>query len=147
MITAKRGSKFSLALACLALVAAWAAPMAQAAPLAVPPRPEPADIRSASTGANIQLQVATNQLSLWTVVQWRDALGDWHDVEGWRGTLDSIEDGTGYKTWWVYADDFDKGPFRWVVYAAPNWKKLAASAHFKLPHKVNVPRVVKVSLP
>jgi hypothetical protein len=23
------------------------------------------------------------------VVQWQDAFGDWHDVDGWRGHLDA----------------------------------------------------------
>jgi hypothetical protein len=73
-----------------------------------------------------------------TVVQWQDAWGDWHDVEGWRGTLDGVSADVsgkivGHKTWWVAAKDLGKGPFRWQVYRCENGKLLATSAPFYLP--------------
>jgi hypothetical protein len=71
---------------------------------------------------------------LWTVVQWQDGEGVWHDVEGWRGTLDEVAGGVGRKVWWVAGPHLGKGPFRWVVYrdqaqVAP----LTRSAPFHLP--------------
>lgn len=72
------------------------------------------------------------------VVQWQDAWGDWHDVEGWRGTLDDVSTDTdgkivGHKTWWVAAKDLGKGPFRWQGHRCANGKLLATSAPFYLP--------------
>jgi len=61
-------------------------------------------------GTHIEL-VAPEHAGAWSVVQWQDSAGNWHDVEGWRGTLDS----TGYIRWWVAARDFGTGPFRWVI--------------------------------
>ncbi|GAB4430929.1 MAG: hypothetical protein Kow0031_11970 [Anaerolineae bacterium] len=70
---------------------------------------------------------AAIELTAWppggtSVVQWQDINGNWHDVDGWRGVLDS----NGYIRWWVAAKDFGSGPFRWVV-------GQAASEPFNLP--------------
>jgi len=61
-------------------------------------------------GTHIEL-AAPEHAGAWSVVQWQDSAGNWHDVEGWRGTLDS----NGYIRWWVAAKDFGTGPFRWVI--------------------------------
>jgi len=77
---------------------------------------------------------------LWTVVQWQDHSGDWHDVEEWQGTLDEVNNDKdkgmyeGEKVWWAAKADFDKGPFRWVVYRGRGGKLLAQSESFYLPH-------------
>ena len=65
---------------------------------------------SGPIGTYIEL-AAPEQAGAWSVVQWQDSAGNWHDVEGWRGTLDSH----GYIRWWVAAKDFGTGPFRWVI--------------------------------
>jgi hypothetical protein len=70
---------------------------------------------------------------VWTVVQWRDARGDWHSVDGWRGTLDKIMSTVGRKIWWVYRRDLGKGPFRWLVYDRAGGKLQATSQPFNLP--------------
>jgi hypothetical protein len=70
---------------------------------------------------------------LWTAVQWQDAGGRWHDVEGWRGTLDEVADGVGKKVWWVAEKDFGTGPFRWTVRPGYGGDLLAASVSFQLP--------------
>ncbi len=57
-----------------------------------------------------------------SVVQWQDINGNWQDVDGWRGALDS----GGHIRWWVAPKDFGSGPFRWVVGEA-------ASEPFHLP--------------
>ncbi|MDX1521426.1 MAG: hypothetical protein R3264_07350, partial [Anaerolineae bacterium] len=38
-----------------------------------------------SVGAYIVLQT---DRGAWAVVQWQDSAGNWHDVEGWRGSND-----------------------------------------------------------
>lgn len=78
---------------------------------------------------------------VWTVVQWQDTWGNWHDVEGWQGTLDKVvstesgNDGdvVGQKTWWVAESDLGKGPFRWTVYQSEGGQLIGASEPFQLP--------------
>jgi hypothetical protein len=65
---------------------------------------------------------------LWTVVQWQDTGGGWHDVQGWQGWLDGES-----KTWWVAPKDLGTGPFRWVVYRGRCGGVAGASGPFHLP--------------
>ncbi len=93
-------------------------------------------------GAYIELHPHSSQATLWTIVQWQDDLGGWHDVEGWKGTLDE-----GYKkVWWVAVADFNKGPFRWVIYQGQGGKLLAISEPFDLPNMPNQTTSVEVWL-
>lgn len=116
---------------------------------ALPPRPTPAP---GGPGASIELRVQAGYVylshwqDLWTVVQWQDAHGDWHDVEGWRGSLDEIVQGEGQKVWWVYQRDLNKGPFRWVVYEHVGGKRLASSEPFNLPQAPGQTTVTSVTL-
>lgn len=71
--------------------------------------------------------------SLWTVVQWQDAFGDWHAVAGWGGPLDEAAKGEGRKVWWLPASMSGAGPFRWQVYQTAQGPRLAESAPFFLP--------------
>ncbi len=106
-------------------------------------------------GTHIEL-VAPEHAGAWSVVQWQDVNGNWHDVEGWRGTLDS----SGYICWWVAAKDFGTGPFRWVitggdsVSVADEWstggssglfQSETSSGAFSLPGGATAP--LQVSLP
>lgn len=96
-------------------------------------------------GAFITLRAWNASPDAWTVVQWQDALGDWHDVEGWRGRLD---DKVGVeKTWWVAPRDFETGPFRWLVYAEPGGELLGASDAFYLPERTGQVVTVDLLLP
>ena len=80
-------------------------------------------------GGSIMLRVPSAPAGLWTVVQWQDGLGGWHDVEGWQGTLVD-----GWQIWWVARRDFGTGPFRWVVYQdSTKGALLAVSQSFNLP--------------
>jgi hypothetical protein len=79
-------------------------------------------------GAYLGLQTQGAADGVWTVVQWQDSAGGWHDVEGWRGTLER-----GQKIWWVAQRDFGTGPFRWVIYEGQGGKLLATSESFYLP--------------
>jgi hypothetical protein len=85
------------------------------------------------------------------MVQWRDPLGTWYEVEGWRGGLDGVvidEDGivVGEKAWWVAEPDLGTGPFRWMVYHGEGGELLAASEPFDLPESRDVSTMVEVSL-
>jgi hypothetical protein len=76
---------------------------------------------------------------VFTVVQWQDGNGDWHDVEGWRGQPDNIVGRTAIKTWWVSEADLGTGPFRWRVFwdvyvdVSPSTARVMDSSPFYLP--------------
>jgi hypothetical protein len=114
----------------------------------LPPRPTPAPTAvPRPTGERIQLQLE-NEVdeippSLWTVVEWQDpTTGDWHIVEGWRGTLDTPTT----QTWWVGSELFGAGPFRWQLYAYEDGGLLATSNSFYLPERAGRMVVVNVML-
>jgi hypothetical protein len=71
----------------------------------------------------------------WTVVQWQDGQGEWHDVTGWQGNFDEfIGEAVGAKTWAVVEDDqFGTRPFRWQILQRVGGKALKTSDPFKLP--------------
>ncbi len=122
----------------------------------LPPRPTPQPAppeAGLARLASVELQVhfgqeeqARHWQEMWTVVEWQDAFGDWHEVEGWRGTFDEIVDGKGRKVWWVYPRDLGTGPFRWTVYGSPSGRLLAHSKPFHLPDAMGQTSVVTVTL-
>lgn len=124
----------------LAVILALLAPMPAAAMPPRPPRPTSPPAAASPDRTLIVLSLslpaeatpATWQ-ELWTVVQWQDAMGEWHDVEGWRGTLDEVALGIGKKCWVVDDKDLGDGPFVWLVYARPGGALVAASFPFYLP--------------
>jgi hypothetical protein len=139
----------------------WLPSLTSAAPANLPPRPtsKPTTAAPPSTqplvGGFIELQLQPSQedvwavfpwQGLWTIIQWQDAFGDWHGVEGWRGALDEIKDGVGTKLWWVAEADLRKGPFRWVVYENPGGDLLATSESFYLPGATGERVTVEVPL-
>jgi hypothetical protein len=94
-----------------------------------------AEAANAAPGAAaIALHAPGAPPSAWTVVQWQDGLGGWHDVDGWRGDLDAGQQ----KVWWVLGKDFDTGPFRWVVYDQRDGNVWAISKSFMLPARANL---------
>ena len=145
--------KFLVSGLCALLGVTLATLPTQATVSALPPRPTPvtptptAMPASTSPGwAVIELHVQAARPELWTVVQWQDRRGGWHDVEGWRGTLEQVSDGVGKKVWWVARANFDTGPFRWVIYQSPGGKLLSTSEAFRLPRYENTMGVIEVSL-
>jgi hypothetical protein len=70
--------------------------------------------------------------ALWTVVQWQDALGDWHDVEGWVGPLDTIDATRGEKSWGLCAGILGRAPPLAGVYEA-GWHAGCGTETFALP--------------
>jgi len=139
---------FALALALISvLLLAWPPLLtpvgADLPPRATPtPRP-PDDDDDKPVGAHIVLQVPSALAGIWTIVQWQDSAGDWHDIEGWQGTLDKGHQ----KMWWLAPDLFGKGPFRWLVYQSTRGDKLlATSDSFYLPDAEGKKLRVEVSL-
>jgi hypothetical protein len=128
-------------------------------PTPIPARAEPA-VRSGLDGGFIELRVrfptawpgrGSPWQELWTAVQWQHPDGTWHQVEGWRGTLDEVtadEGGAvvGHKTWWVAGRDLETGPFRWLVYGDQGGRLLVASDPFDLPARGGGRAVVEVTL-
>lgn len=80
---------------------------------------------------SIVLKVQPPLESLQSVVQWQDSQGDWHDVDGWRGSVDN-----GTTVWWVEEKDFETGPFRWALYEKTEGKVIAVSHSFYLPNRL-----------
>ena len=141
-------------------VVAWSPPMAQAAPSHLPPRPtrqpqvQPGSPQAPS-GGFIELRVSftpqglqavAHWQELWTVVQWQDRAGAWHDVTGWQGTLDEANPTEGQKVWWVADEDLGTGPFHWVLYHGRAGRELACSEPFDLPGAVGETVRVQVLL-
>jgi hypothetical protein len=138
---------FSLVgIVCVLILASTLPPLAQAAPSTLPPRPTsvfpprptsqptatptpPPPSAALPRGAYIALHVRPPQIGMWTVVQWQDSWGDWHDVQGWEGVLETGSQ----KAWWVAQGDLGTGPFRWNLYQDQNADLLASSEPFYLP--------------
>ncbi|MBK8899668.1 MAG: discoidin domain-containing protein [Anaerolineaceae bacterium] len=97
----------------------------------------------ALAGAFIALEAEPLQPGLWTRIQWKDAFGDWHDIEGWQGAFNPDQ----RVLWYVGEEMLGDGPFRWLVFASQAGSLLAVSPPFHLPsHNGEVMRVA-VSLP
>jgi len=117
----------------------------------LPPTPAPSPAPRHSAGAHIRLLVAPEVVGdaapsvMWTVVQWEDEAGVWHDVGGWCGHLDDPR--AGAKTWWVSAADYGRGPFRWAILRGEDGPMLATSAPFDLPSGAGRVLDVGVMLP
>ena len=127
--------------------------MAQSA-LADPPRPEPTPTSSASwperpkptptpklpsQGGAILLSVSGAASPYYAVVQWQDGLGEWHDVDGWRGEVKDDR-----VLWYVAPKDFGTGPFGWVVYNDQEIIGISESFYLPTDHGQIVQVVVTV---
>jgi hypothetical protein len=93
--------------------------------------------------AHIELQVQSAPAGSWSVVQWQDSDGNWHDVEGWRSLLPE----NGVQRWAVEAKDFYTGPFRWVVRPGQSGPATGMSDSFNLPSGANETVQVTIALP
>ena len=87
------------------LLLAWPPLLTDAGPAGLPsratPTPRPPDVErdDKPAGAHIVLPVPSAPVGAWTIVQWQDSAGGWHDIEGWQGTLDESDQ----KMWWLAA--------------------------------------------
>jgi hypothetical protein len=84
-------------------------------------------------GAWLELQAADALAGEWSGVQWQNSAGAWENVDGWQGALDE----TGGCRWWVAAQDFGSGPFRWVITRGKGGPVLSTSEPFYLPDGAN----------
>ncbi len=137
-----------LGLLCGLLLAMLLLPPNPSAVHALPPRPTPVTATPTAVpsahvreGGLIELHIHPLQIGLWTLIQWQDARGQWHDVDGWQGTPDGD-----LQIWWVAPRDFGKGPFRWQVYQSRGGRLLAASPSFSLPHSTGVTERIVVEI-
>jgi hypothetical protein len=110
----------------------------------LPPRP-PTATPNPSTRIILSLEKGSHHSSdWWTVIQWQDDIGGWHDVAGWQGTFDANRQ----VVWWLGPEHFGTGPFRWVIYeSADRQQELAITKSFSLPESRFTSLEVKVSLP
>lgn len=90
--------------------------------------PAPTQVAPSAEGGTLILQAYNAPAAGWTVVQWQDANGGWHDVAGWQSQLTN-----GYVGWWVDPGNFAEGPFRWVMLASENGEMVDATEAFSLP--------------
>lgn len=151
----------------MVLLAAVLPSLASAAPSDLPPRPTPTTPEPTAEppaqptidGGQIVLQVVFGEnwsstglewQDLWTVVQWQDPWGNWHDVSGWQGTLDKVcksaDQVKGMKSWWVPQSFFGKGAFRWLVYTAVDGDLLEQTESFELPVRVGQDVLLELEL-
>ncbi|NKQ35838.1 MAG: hypothetical protein HF973_09515 [Chloroflexi bacterium] len=113
----------------------------------LPPRNENTQINQAAVPVGSRLQLKTRfgeswpwdtmqWQDVWTVVQWQDDKGEWFDVTGWQGNLDSIsQEEAGWvavKEWWAADEVLGTGPYRWQAYSHPGGNLLAVSDLFYL---------------
>jgi hypothetical protein len=85
-----------------------------------------------ATGAHIELRVQAGLGGVWTIVQWQDGVGRWHDVEGWRAQVEQDQP----VNWWVAPEDTNTGPYRWLVYQDQDRRVVVwASEAFYLPKR------------
>jgi hypothetical protein len=125
-----------IGLLCGLVVMTWLAAPTRSSVQALPPRPTPVltptptalPLPYTRQGGLIELRVQPAQSNVWTIIQWQDARGQWHDVDGWQGALNGDS-----QVWWVAPADLGKGPFRWQVYQSRGDKLLAESKPFSLP--------------
>ncbi len=132
------------------LLGVWLPSLALAAPLALPPRPTPSPTPTPISettsrpeppaGAHIALRAPAAPPGAWSIVQWQDEAGDWHDVKGWQGAFDSDTQ----KVWWTAEKDFGTGPFRWMIHQGQGGRFLAASESFYLPEAANETMTIEV---
>lgn len=93
------------------------------------PTPTPVSpVAPAPNLARILLVAGSDYDDAWTVVQWQDKPGVWHNVEDWQGHVRS-----GWIRWRVAPKDWNTGPFRWLVYDKAGGTLLASTASFILP--------------
>jgi len=112
-------------------------------PVPSPDDDDSGDDRDTPPIAHIELQVTPAPVGAWSVVQWQDSNGNWHDVEGWRGSIPE----NGVQRWAVEAKDFNTGPFRWVVMKGQSGPVAGISDLFNLPARANETVQVTVVLP
>ncbi len=132
----KKSYGLSVVVVAMLLTLTGLAPVFAGLPPRPTPSPAPTPEKFSPAGAQLVLQTHAGP---WSVVQWQDINGAWHDVDGWRG---AVENGT--VTWWVAPKDFGTGPFRWAVSLSAASEIVAAGEPFTLPAASNETVIVTV---
>jgi Dolichyl-phosphate-mannose-protein mannosyltransferase len=91
----------------------------------------------------IKLTVRGARPGMLAVVQWQDGSGSWHNVDSWQSDLGDNSP----VQWWIEANDFDKGPFRWAVYERGLETPAAISKLFFMPDKTHMQATLDVQIP
>ena len=139
-----RVALLSIGLVGLLMAALMAMPDPETAQ-ALPPRPTQPAINAPThiMGGFITLTTVGATNETWTAIQWQDANGDWHLVDGWQGTPNSDNE----VHWYVGPENLGSGPFRWQVYDVPNGEILATSDSFDLPTQAGETEAIIVTVP
>ena len=97
-----------------------------------------------ANGSKIQLQLADGTANTWAGVQFfNERNGRWETVRGadgqaaWHGTADDMHKRPWVQTWWLGEERLGTGPYRWVIYSAPNGYARVYSEPFFLPEQTN----------
>jgi hypothetical protein len=105
--------------------------LAQATAAATPAPPTAELLYPNLTGAFIELTAEPMQPNLWTRLQWQDASGNWHDIEGWQGSFNPDQ----RVLWYIGSEQLGAGPFRWLVDESQGGERLGMSQPFNLPSR------------
>ena len=94
-----------------------------------------------TTVAGITLIVDGDVGGIETAVEWLDEDENWNTVEGWRSPFNAYKQ----VTWAVAANDFGKGPFRWVI--SQDGVTIESSSDFYLPLSNSEVVTIHVDIP
>jgi hypothetical protein len=123
----------------------------------LPPRFTPVPGAPSSDGSDVSYitawincgegcEIDSSWQPLYTVVQWQDNDGVWHDVQGWQSQLLVPEEQPAVQTWAVAPSHFGRGPFRWLVFDREMREVLGVSTTFYLPQTPNTAVSVEIDL-
>ncbi len=89
---------------------------------------------SSSGTATITVYARGGALGQRVAVQWGDAIGGWHTVDGWTAALDHLTpQGVPFQRFTVLSSNYGQKPFRWVIYYPDGVTVWAIGPWFTLP--------------
>lgn len=123
----------------------------------LPPRFTPVPGAPSSNGSDVSYitarincgegcEIDSSWQPLYTVVQWQDNDGVWHDVQGWQSQLLVQEEKPAIQTWAVAPSHFGRGPFRWLILDHEMHEVLGVSTNFFLPQMSHTSVSVEINL-
>lgn len=90
------------------------------------------------------------QQGLWHTIEWMDAAGVWHMVDGWQGQYDTVfqesDHWIGRKELWAASDHLGSGPYRAQIYDAGSGRLLNRSEQFYLPTETGSIVTVRIEI-
>ncbi|MBI5879549.1 MAG: hypothetical protein HZB53_18010 [Chloroflexi bacterium] len=118
----------------------------------LPPRPMPGDGDNGDDGGGggmgsqivLIIHLSTDDTrnlsawrALWTIVQWQDGTGQWHDVDNWQGAPKGNPGDAYHQAYAIDERNYGKGPFRWIVRTTKGSTDAAVSQPFNLPRNTS----------